>query len=198
GGAVAIPENALKTVAKRTERTVGADGCFSLNNTPYEVKGLHSAKIYVYEGVFDDKLVVQDKATGEKYEVENFKPNPVGTFTAHPETPYQKNVKAAKSLEVTSTLYSDPIDSGNVTHMPTRVKETRKVENPLSVNADCFDSIREAMRAFTGLSGIILEAGSEGRKAIESVIIENGLNRNFVAELTAEILEEKDRGRCCG
>lgn len=76
GGAVAIPEDAIAAIARRSQRKVGADGCFSLDGKVYEVKGLHDAEVYVYQGVFENKLVVENKGTGEKYEVEDFSPIP--------------------------------------------------------------------------------------------------------------------------
>src|SRR3989304_823124 len=66
GGIVAIPENALATAAKRAKRKVGADGILQYEGGIYEVKGLHEADVYVIEGVFEDRLVVQDRATGHK------------------------------------------------------------------------------------------------------------------------------------
>ena len=189
GGAVAIPENALATVASRIERTVGADGCFSLDNVLYEVKGLHDAKVYVYQGVFEDKIVVQDKATGKQYEVEDFKPNPVGTFTAHKHTPHQKAVTATQDLEITNTLYSKAKDSGNVTQLPTRIKKTRELKNHLST--DSYNTVAEAMRDFTAICGFMVDG--QDRAAVEAYIVENGLNRNFVKDLAFEVQEKNER-----
>ncbi len=189
GGAVAMPENALSTITKTIERTVGADGCFCIDNVPYEVKGLHNAKVYVEVGVFEDKIAVKDKNTGEKYEVENFKPNPVGTFTAHKETAHQGAVKAAKTLEVTNTLYETPQEQGNITHFPTHVKKIREVENPLAV--DAYSSVDEAIKGFISICGVRLN--KENREAIKNLIIEHGLSRRFVTDLALQVESERDR-----
>ena len=188
GGAVAIPETAFRTIFKRYERVVGADGCISIDNVLYEVKGLHSARVNVYEGVFEDKLIVEDKATGEKYEVEDFRPNPLGVFTGHKETPHQKAVKAAKDLEVSNTLYSAGKEAGKVKMLPTRVKRTVTVEDPLCV--DAYGSLDAALRDFVSISGLRLD--NENREAIRDLIMENGLKREFVKDLALEFVAENE------
>lgn len=188
GGAVPIPEKALATIVRREERTVGPDGCFWLNNKLFEVKGLHDARVYVYKGVFENKLVVADRKTGEKYEVEDFSPNPLGTYTGFKETPHQKAVKAARDLEVTNTLYQTARDPGNVTQFPTRTKETRKMDNPLDVES--YASVDAAMQEFTVICG--LKLNPENREEIKSLIIENSLDRRFVKDLALDIQAETD------
>jgi transposase InsO family protein len=190
GGAVAIPENALSTIARRHERTVGADGCLSLDNVLYEVKGLHDAKVYVYTGIFENKMIVEDKSTGKKYDVEKFSPNPLGTFTAHKEIPHQKAIKAAKDLVVVNTLFSNQsVDSGNVRDFPTRIKETRAVKNPLSV--DTLHTIDDAMALFTSICGFMI-AGDD-RKTLEKLIIKNGLKRSFIINTAHAVVAENER-----
>ena len=191
GGAVAMPEKALSTVAKRIERNVGVDGCFTINNKLYEVKGLHDAKVYVYMGVFNDKIVVEDKTTGKKYEVEYFKPNPVGTYTAHKETPHQKAVKAAKDLSITNTLYSVPADQGKVAKFPVRTKETRKIDNPLDV--DSYPSINAAMQDFISFSGVF--PTGEDYEDIKKLFIKNSLNRCFVKEFAFKVQANENERR---
>lgn len=188
GGAVAIPEKALATIVRREERTVGPDGCFWLNNKLLEVKGLHAAQVYVYQGVFEDKLVVEDRNTREKYEVKDFAPNPLGTYTGFKETPHQKAVKAAQEMEVTNTLYETARDTGNVTQFPTRVKETREINDPLSVGA--YHSIQDAIKDFISISGIFLN--SNNREAIKELIIKNGLDRRFVSDLAMDARAETE------
>jgi hypothetical protein len=189
GGAVAMPETALSTVAKRIERTVGTDGCFSLDNVIYEVKGLHDAKVYVYQGVFNDKLVVVDKSTGEKYEVENFTPNPIGVFTGHKETPHQKAIKAAKDMELSHSLYSESKDPGNVVQIPTRIKETLTISDPL--DTDAYPSMIAAMQGFISISGYVPD--KEDREIIEQLILENGFSRRFVSSLAFDAQAEISR-----
>ena len=194
GGAVALPEDALKTVARRIERTVGQDGCFSVDNVIYEVKGLHSAKAYVYFGVFDDKIVVVDKADGKKYEVEDFAPNPLGKFTGHKDTSHQKMVKAAVDLEVATSLYENIKDQGNLVQLPPRVKETRQIEDPLDI--DTYPSLSVALQDFTAISGIIPQG--DNLKAVQKIIIKNGLNRRFVKDLALEVGAENERSAVYG
>lgn len=194
GGAVAMPEDAILTAVRRWSRKVDAAGCFSIDNILYEVKGLHDAWAYIYRGIFDDRMVVVDQTTGQKYEVEDFVPNPVGTFKAHPETPHQKAVKAAETLELTNTLYSEPADKGNVAMFPTRIKETRQMDNPLTV--DAYPSVEAAMHEFTALCGLKLD--KENRAAIRQLLLENGLSRRVVTDLALEFQVENERRKIHG
>jgi len=189
GGAVALPENALMTTARRYERTVEQDGCFSLEGQRYEVKGLHDAKVFVYRGVFDDRLVVEDRRTGEKYEVEDFAPTPLDTFVGHSETPHEKAVKEARDLQLTNTLYLDKKDQGNLALFPTRVKETRDMPNPLAV--DVYPSVEAAMREVTAICGMRLRG--EDRETVVNLLKENGLARSYAIELAMEIQAEQER-----
>ncbi len=189
GGAVAMPENAIATAARRYERTVGQDGWFSLDNVPYEVKGLHDAKVRVYEGIFEDRLVVEDIRTGEKYETMRAAPLPLDTFKAAKDTPHQIAQKAAADLQLRNTLYAESAEQGaasKLTLMPTRIKEQRKMANPL--NADAFSSIEAAMREFTGICPVMMDM--ETRGSIRSLIIESGLSKSYVRELALEIQAE--------
>lgn len=183
GGAVEMPEKALSTVAKRFERVVGADGCFSINNVIYEVKGLHRADVYVYQGVFENKMVVIDKATGGKFEVEHFEPNPLGTFKASKETEHQKTRKEALQLEITNTLYNKSKENGKVASLPTRIKENRAINNYFDVGT--YRSLEEAMMEFTSICGIRLR--EDARKTIQTLITKNGLSRQFVTDLALEV-----------
>ncbi len=198
GGIVALPENAIRTSAKRYERNVESDGCFSLKGQRYEVKGLHCAKVYVYEGLFDDRLVVRDKATGEKYEVEQFKPLSRGEYNAPAATPDEKATEAAKIIQVPgrteehglkNTLYVAPQDKGNVRDFPTRTKEKRVVEDILDTNA--YPSVDDAIREFVAISGMLLD--EESRALVKEHIIEHGLNKSTVRDLALEVRAENER-----
>ncbi len=192
GGAVAMPEHALGTVVNRIERTVGSDGCFSIDNIIYEVKGLHAARVWVYQGIFKNRMVVQDQRTGEKYEAFEFRPNSVGQYTKHPETPHQQAKAASKDLELSmeNTLYKEKKSSGNVVSMPTPVRETAKL--PDHLDTDTYPSMAVAMQDFMSLSGVVL-LEKENREAIQALISENGLSRKFVTNLAYEVQEENNR-----
>jgi transposase InsO family protein len=199
GGIVALPKDAIKSTIRRYNRTLGSDGCFSINSVLHEVKGLHSEKVWVYEGVFDNRLVVVSQATGEKYEVEAFSPLTYGEYKAPKESPHERAVKEAKdlgnidengnNLGLSNTLYTDSKDRGNLVVLPPRIKETRRVKDPLDVNT--YPSVTEAMRDFITVSGVFLD--QENREDIKALIIENGLNRRFVKELALEVAAENER-----
>lgn len=189
GGALALPENAIRTVVRRWARKLDQAGVFSLDNVPYEVKGLHDAWVWVYQGVFEEKMVVVDQVTGAKYEVEDFRPNKLGEYSAAPETPYQKTVKVAAQIGgMHNTLYTDkPVEAANVRRLPTRVKPARPLENPLDV--DRYPDTSAGVREFQALAGIFLDR--QARAEVAALIEQNGRSRRFVAELAAEVERER-------
>ena len=194
GGAVALPENALAAFAKRTERTVTQEGIIWLDNVPYEVKGLHDAKVWVFQGIFDDRMSVVDQKTGLKYEIEGeYRPNSLGEFKAPAETKGQKLRNEALPGGIKNLLYTDvePAQAAQeprkVIKMATRVKETRQIDNPL--NIDSYNSIDEALHEFQGLCGFFLDKTS--RAEVAALIRENGMSRRFVADLAGEIQAEQ-------
>lgn len=200
GGAVIMPADALKTIVRRWPREVKQDGTFSIDNELYEVKALHDASVWVYRGVFDDKMVVVDRKDGRKYEVENFAPNKLGEFTAAKESGYHKTRKDAEQLEgVQNLLYTEQhqamlaapatTEPRKIVKMPTRVKEVRQLHNPL--NIDRYNTIDEALAELQSLVGFFF-AGPE-RSMVAELIQENGMSRRYVAELAGEIQAEQMR-----
>ncbi|MGA3114826.1 MAG: hypothetical protein ABSF90_10400 [Syntrophobacteraceae bacterium] len=200
GGAVAMPENAIATAARRYIRTVSCDGCFSLDGTFYEVKGLHDAKVRVYEGIFEDRLVVEDLATGEKYETKKFAPAKLDDYRREKDTPHQRAVKDAEDLLMRNTLYGgDEAGSGEpgagsesrkVMRLPTRIRERRKIENPLGI--DAYASVEAAMRDFLSICPVRLSEAD--REQVMDLIVENGLSKVFVRELALEVQAESVSG----
>jgi len=188
GGAVALPAGAIATAARRHQRTVGADGCISLDGVTYEVRGLHAAKVHVYEGIYEDRIVVEDLRTGEKYEAKKFAPTPLDEYRAHRHTPHQVAQRAAESLQMTNTLYlaAEASTEKRVTRLPTRVKEERQVANPFDV--DAYPSIDAAMRDFASICAIAMDA--ENTATVRELIIDCGLKRSAVRELALEIQAE--------
>lgn len=196
GGVVELPDDALETIAKSNiERTVDQAGVFWMDNVPYEVKGLHDAKVRVIVGVFDKKVVVQNLADGQKYDVEPFRPNALDEYRANPDTGQQTMRKEAAQLDgITTSIYSaagqeklaelaGPAPQRKVVKIPTRVKEVRTLDNPLDV--DRYASLNEALRDFQSLVGFFLD--SEMRKEVSKLIEENGLSRRYVVGLAANV-----------
>lgn len=191
GGVVILPADALRTVVRRWQRDVDQAGVFSIDGILYEVKGLHDAKVWVLKGVFDEKMVVVDKATNKTYEVDDFRPNRLGEFHANAENGYQQTRKEAATLTgIQNLLYSDqhvemisqPAPK-NVVKMPTRVAALRVLVNPL--NTDTYHTIAEALADFQGQAGLFLN--KENREGVSTLIVENGLSRKFVRDLASEV-----------
>lgn len=202
GGVVILPPDALETIAKSDiERTVGQDGVFWMDNVPFEVKGLHDAKVKVFVGVFDKTIVVQDLRDGSRYEVEGFTPNKLGEYKANAETGQQQIRKQAEQLDgITIPLYSaegraalaapQPAEPRKITKMPTRINRVLELENPLDL--DRYSSIDEAIRDLQNLAGCFFSG--EDRDEVARIIEENGRSRRYVAEFAGEIQEVQMRG----
>lgn len=188
GGVVKIPENALATVARRAKRKVGIDGILNYENKAFEVKGLHDAWVYIFEGVFDDRLVVQDIETGKKYEVQDFKPLNLGEYKAFTATPHEEIVKQSAELQLASAgLYASRLtpyaSQDKVISMPIRTKEEREIEDPFDI--DSYPNMAEAMQDFMSyLPGVFLKP--DDREVIEQQIKDNGLSRTFVENFALE------------
>lgn len=186
GGAIPIPIDAMKTAARRFERTVDAAGCFSLDNVMYEVKGLHSAKVWVHTGVIHDHLVVQDKKTRIRYEVEKFSPQGFCDFKGVKETPHQKAAKVSKEVAFHNILHdTDPELPKHVIAFPARVRATFEV-------CDTFDlqtylSMDEAIGELTALCGFPIV--DDTRDMVAEYILEHGMTRKTVRELAADMNE---------
>lgn len=193
GGIVAIPENALATVARRGKRKVSIEGKLDYNGKSYEVKGLHAAWVWVFEGVFEDRLVVQDCDTGMKYEVKDFEPLNLGEYKAHKETPHQELVKESANLNISkdAMLYADkaPQDE-KVVSMPIRTKEEREIVDPFDVTT--YASIDEAMGEFMK---VVLSLDEENKEVVRKLILQNGLKKQYVMDLALEVRAIKEAKR---
>jgi len=196
GGAVDFPAGALATVARRYERTVGQDGVFHIDNVPYEVIGLHDAKVYVYIGM-DEHMVVEDQATGEKYNVKDFRPNPLGVFRSAPDTGSQRARKDAE-IELRghlhNTLYTE-VTAENVTRFPVRAAAAPEIASVFEVPTpgDTYSSLADAITDFCSMTGCFLESGSDDRAAVEGMILDSGLNREYVRGLADDVNNENER-----
>ncbi|GAB4485926.1 MAG: hypothetical protein OHK006_12880 [Thermodesulfovibrionales bacterium] len=192
GGIVQIPEGALATVARRARRKVGVDGTLQYGGSTFEVKGLHDAWVFVYEGVFTDRIMVQEIETGRKFEVRDFRPLDLGQYRAHPASPHERLLEDSAALELSGKgLYARSASdahqegaAGKVVSMPIRTKEERTIEDPLSVTT--FASIAEAMKEFMSyLPGVFLS--TEERREVKAAIEASGLDRRYVENLALEV-----------
>lgn len=193
GGVRQLPEDAIKSTLTQEKRKVGRDGTFSLDTELFEVKGLHDAWVWVIKGVFTDDIIVQDVETGEKYPVIPFKPNPVGTFRAHPHTEHQKNVKAGQDLQITATLFQEKNVDEKIINFPVKAQEEQPFDRVFITRADTFDSPEEAMVYFMERTGEYPQKGGEDWIWLEHQFTEHGLKRAFVEELTGKILDKREQ-----
>ena len=200
GGIVEIPENALATVARRKKRKVGVDGVLWLDGTPYEVKGLHDAWVYVYEGVFDSRMVVQEIETGVRHEVRDFRPNKLGQYKAAPVTPHEAVLKTAAAGGVSRDALpygpgeavaaaSTNTDVVRMLDRPMRTREVREIEDPL--NASVHPSADEAYREFAGIVGVFIPP--DMREEVIAEIEANGRDKDFVRSFALDVRAAMER-----
>lgn len=188
GGVRPLIDGAINTSLRQEKRKVGRDGTFSLDGELFEVKGLHDAWVWVIKGVFNDEIIVQDVATGQKYEVIRFTPNPVGTFTAHPDTAHQKNIKAGKDLAITELLFQEEQKDEKIINFPVRVQEEQPFDPVFITRIDAFGSTEEAMRHYMKISGELPEKGGADWIFLEQLFSENGLKRSVVENFAKKTL----------
>lgn len=188
GGIVALPEGALATVARREKRKVDVAGMLHYPGGPYEVKGLHDAWVRVFEGVFEDRLIVQCIETGEKFEVRDFKPLALGDYRAHPETPHQQAVSAGAELNIKGVLYGEErAKDEQVLAMPIR-REEKEVEDLFDVSR--FASVEDAWGSFTAIAGPVYD--SEERGVIEKLMLVEELDKHYITGLAGRYLSSME------
>lgn len=193
GGVLALPKDAIAKVVRRHERTIAQDGTFKLDGEIYEVRELHSAKVRVWEGVFDSRVVVENPATGERMTAEKFQPNGFGAFKASARTGDQRARSAAEEIVLENTLYKSasggPEPPRGVVRFPSRarLKGTADVPDLLSA-ADSYPDEQAAMADFIRLSGMAPDG--EVRESLLDLFRESGLSRAFVREIAADACRE--------
>jgi len=74
--------------------------------------------------------------------------------------------------------------------LPTRIRERRKIENPLGI--DAYASVEAAMRDFLSICPVRLSEAD--REQVMDLIVENGLSKVFVRELALEVQAESVSG----
>jgi hypothetical protein len=191
GGIVSIPENALSTAARRHKRKVRVDGTFSLEGATYEVKTLHDEWVHVYEGVFQDRLVVQCIKTGERHEVRAFAPVPEGEYKGVKKTERDRVEETAAEGGVDRTALPYAEDAIKESAAPNvarlidrkRVKEAREIESPF--DTERFADVEEAFAEFVSITGAAVPEDMRGPLAAR--FMELGLDRQDVKDLAMDV-----------
>lgn len=210
GGAALFSTDAIKTIVRAWTRKIDQCGCCTIDGATYEVKGLHLAKVRIYRGRVDDRLVAMDLKDGRKYEVVEFQPQELDDFKGQPKTEHRKIREAAQALtDVQNLLYLQEPAAGKVTAMiatgqglgatdnlpvsgrASRSKvlkipvktSIRDIENPLDLAH--YPTIEAALDDFQHITGSYL-LDLEVREGIMAEIREHRLSRRFVASLAME------------
>lgn len=193
GGVIAMPEDALATAAKRKKRKVDTAGLLSYEGKTFEVKGLHAEWVYVYEGIFEDRLVVQDIKTGNRYEVKDFKPLELDEYRAYPATPHQEIVKEAGTAHVSSASLLYQERQGIAKPGLYKIKETREIVDPFDVTV--FADMDAAMKEVYDIAGY-LKPGE--RRWVEEEITKIGLKKDAVIDLALDLRAALEGSRAVG
>lgn len=191
GGIVTLPADALATVARREKRKVDIDGTLEYHGQVHSVKGLHDAWVYVYEGVFEDRLVVEDIVSRERYEVKAFKPLNIGEFKNYNDTPHEKAVKAGADLAIRpeALLYREGKDArGNIVSLP--IKETER-EVPSVFDTTKHATLEDAWKVIGETVGPRLWTEAE-RRDVERIITDAKLDKEVVLDLAMDLREANE------
>ena len=190
GGLVKLPDDVLARAAHCHRRKVDICGNFSIPGWPImEVLGLHDAWAFVYESVFENKLVVKEISTGNVYAVRPFKPLDENEFRGHVETPHQLARKEALELNIdrSALLFQQrETAESNIIRMPIREIE-RPVENVFD-SVDNYADNDEALDALCAMLGTFITP--EDRETLRGVIEANGRSKRAVLETAQEIRGE--------
>jgi transposase InsO family protein len=145
GGVIDIPAKALSTVFRRDRRVVNG-GYFSYLNQEYEVKGLDEGVVWVYEGIFNDRLIVEDVKTHRKYNVTLFEPLAFGQKIELVQSEAEKIAEAGREkISITETFYDQsPESDSKVARLPIRSRE-KELEDPLEIMPDMPDAEEELL-----------------------------------------------------
>ncbi len=74
GGVVDIAPEAWRTVFQRHARKIDAAGCFDFKGRTYQVQKIHACDAWLYEGLVDNCIVVEDRRDGQRYGCSEFAP----------------------------------------------------------------------------------------------------------------------------
>jgi hypothetical protein len=90
GGVVDIDPSAWRTIFHRESRRVDAAGCFDFRGTAWQVREIHACEVWVYQGVVDGALLVEDRRDGRRYQPQPFVPKVWGEYRGSPKTDLEK------------------------------------------------------------------------------------------------------------
>jgi hypothetical protein len=129
GGIIKIPQTATSTIFNRHPRVVRG-GYLSFNNKQYEVIGLDEGAVWVYEGIFNDKLIVEHIKTHKKYKVNTFTPLSFGQ-TAEIINSEAEQLLLDNPVLLTKSAYEQPPKT-NIMPIPVRSTE-KNIDDPFQI-----------------------------------------------------------------
>ena len=219
GGVIDVEESAFDRAFKRDKRQVGKDGIFSLENEKYFVKGLLDAEVWVYRGIIHQagdvraenlqplqQMVVEDCLTHKRYDVVPFEMPGLDEIRRDkmPEgVRIREEAEEMKKSMIPGAfrgIYEPTPNSSQrgtavraedfqPLQLPIRTRETREVADVFDV--DIYHTIQDAMKEFCEIVGVFI--APEERAAIEGLIAENGMKKQYVIDLALEIQAARNK-----
>jgi hypothetical protein len=197
GGVIDVEESVFDNAFSRHRHLVGPDGLFQHDNVRYRVYGLINTWVYVYFGLYDNRVVVEDMLTHQRYEADVYSmpgldeirkdKRPVAdTIRVEAQELKQKFLPGEfKGVYETTDAAAEMRNEkpNNVVMMPVRSKEKRQLENVFDV--DRFASIEQAMAEVHGITGRLTD---EEREVITAAIVKNQFDKQFTRDLAMEVL----------
>lgn len=123
GGVVDIAPEAWGTIFRDASRNLDAAGCFNYKSQVYQVREIHACKVYVYEGLLDGSILVEDRRTGRRYPAVPFTPRLDGEYQSAALTPLERLQQEDVNLEQEARITWQPAADGKVVHLVKRAEE---------------------------------------------------------------------------
>jgi len=190
GGARRCPDHPLETIAKERRCWVDGAGVIRWNNIEYEVPVIHRQWVIARRALDgSDRVVVEDEATGQRWDVSPYQPYAYGEHLRSPVLPIEEaRTRARASTHVPGDIYAPGnaqtaavVAAPNVVagRFGPRQQPARDLPDPLA--ADRYASLSDAMADFFGIFGAPLSA--DNRAAVEGRLLRDGLTKAAVREL---------------
>ena len=171
------PPNALETLATEARRRVDGAGIVRWGGREYEVADWHSKAVLARRALAggDERLTLEDEATGERRTAEPRRRRPYGQVRAQPASPLDALPKTAAEAD----LYAP----ANVVPLPSRLAPPAPLADPM--DADALPSLDDAMRLFAELCPVPLSEAN--RTAVAARLEGSGLSRRATVDLANEL-----------
>ena len=180
-----MPDNAMETMAREARRKVDRNGIVRWDGAEYESPDWHGCWVIARRPAVADAggIVLEHELTGERCIARPYAPRAYGEVRGVAKTSLEVLRAEAPAADAGADVYAERASSPGVTRMRARSEAAAPLADPLDAG-HCRD-LNEALALFVRLYGRPLYGGARDQLAEE--IIENGFERQAIAEMAAEL-----------